>query len=57
MGINISANTKAKASLRLYNHIASYMFEQEYGEMQGNSRVKQVLDEAKKTLAEIIEKK
>ena len=57
MGINISANTKAKASLRLYNHIASYMFEQEYGEMQGNSRVKQVLDEAKKTLAEIIKKK
>lgn len=57
MGINISAKTKAKASLKLYNQISSYMFEQEYDEMRGNSRIKNVLDEAKKTLAEIIKTK
>ena len=57
MGINISAKTKAKASLKLYNQISSYMFEQEYDEMRGNSRIKNVLDEAKKTLAEIIKAK
>lgn len=57
MGINISAKTKAKASLKLYNQISSYVFEQEFDEMRGNSRIKNVLDEAKKTLAEIIKTK
>lgn len=57
MGINVSVKTKAKASLKLYNQISSYMFEQEYDEMRGNSRIKNVLDEAKKTLAEIIKTK
>ena len=57
MGINISCKTKAKASLKLYNQISSYMFEQELEEMKGNSRIKNVLDEAKKTLAEIIKAK
>lgn len=57
MGINVNAKTKAKASLKLYNQISSYMFEQEYDEMRGNSRIKNVLDEAKKTLAEIIKTK
>lgn len=57
MGININVKTKAKASLKLYNHIASYMFAQEYDEMKGNSRIKNVLDEAEKTLAEIIKTK
>lgn len=57
MGINVSAKTKAKASLKLYNQISSYMFEQEYDEMRGNSRIRNVLDEAKKTLAEIIKTK
>lgn len=57
MGINVSAKTKAKASLKLYNQISSYMFEQEYDEMRGNSRIKNILDEAKKTLAEIIKAK
>ena len=57
MGINVSAKTKAKASLKLYNQISSYMFEQEYDEMRGNSRIKSVLDEARKTLAEIMKAK
>lgn len=57
MGINVSAKTKAKASLKLYNRISSYMFEQEYDEMRGNSRIKNVLDEARKALADIIKTK
>lgn len=57
MGINVSAKTKAKASLKLYNQISSYMFEQEYDEMRGNSRIKNVLDEARKALADIIKTK
>lgn len=57
MGISINIKTKAKASLKLYNQISSYMFEQEYDEMRGNSRIKNVLDEAKKTLADIIKTK
>lgn len=39
MGVNINCKTKAKATLKLYNQISSYMFEQEYDEMRGNSRV------------------
>lgn len=54
MSINVSCKTKAKASLKLYNQISSYIFEQEYDEMRGNSRIKSVLDEARKTLADII---
>lgn len=54
---NVSVKTKAKASLKLYNQISSYMFEQECDEMRGNSKIKSVLDEAKKTLADIIKTK
>lgn len=57
MGINISTKTKAKATLKLYNQISSYMFEQEHDEMRGNSRIKNVLDEARKALAEIMKSK
>ena len=54
---NVSVKTKAKASLKLYNQISSYMFEQECDEMRGNSKIKSVLDEARKTLADIIKTK
>lgn len=57
MGIKVSSKTKAKASLKLYNQISSYMFEHEYDEMRGNSRIRSVLDEARKTLAEIMKAK
>ena len=57
MGIKVSSKTKAKASLKLYNQISSYMFDQEFDEMRGNSRIKGILDEAKKTLAEIMKAK
>lgn len=54
---NVSVKTKAKASLKLYNQISSYMFEQDCNEMRGNSKIKSVLDEARKTLADIIKTK
>ena len=56
MGINYNCKTKAKASLKLFNQIASFLFEQEYGELKGNSKAQNVLTEAKKALAEIINK-
>ena len=34
MSITISTNTKAKATLKLYNQLTSYMFEEEYGELK-----------------------
>lgn len=54
MGINISCKTKAKATLKLYNQISSYIFEQEYDELKGSPEATQALQEAKKRLAEII---
>lgn len=54
MGIKLSSNTEAKASLKLYNAIASYRFEQQYDEMKGNSRLEKALDEAQKYLSDII---
>ena len=54
---NVSVKTKAKASLKLYNQISSYMFEQDCNEMRGNLKIKSVLDEARKTLADIIKTK
>ena len=32
-GIKISVKTKAKETLKLSNHLSSYLFEQEYGEL------------------------
>ena len=56
MGINYSCKTKAKASLKLFNQIASFLFEQEYDELKCNNKAKNALTEAKKALAEIINK-
>lgn len=54
MGINYSWKTKAKASLKLYNHISSFLFEEEYGEIENNNEVKEALSKAKKALAKVI---
>lgn len=56
MSINYSCKTKAKASLKLFNQISSFLFEQEYDELKGNNKAKNALTEAKKALAEIISK-
>lgn len=57
MGIKIKANTKASESIKLYNHIASYMFEQQYDEMKNNSKIKEALEKAQDALIEIIKSK
>ena len=56
MGITCSCKTKVKAALKLYNQIITYIFEQEYGELEGNSKAQKALVEAKKALAEMISK-
>lgn len=55
MSITISSSTKAKATLKLANHISSYLFEQEYGELKHcSSEQKQVLKDAIKVLTTVI---
>ena len=57
MSISVSTNTKAKATLKLYNQLTSYMFEQEYGELKyaNQSNIK-ALKAAQKALSIIIKK-
>lgn len=56
MGINVSTKTKAKATLKLYNQISSYLFEQEYNELKSNPSVTHALQVAKGKLMEIVKK-
>lgn len=56
MGINISCKTKAKASLKLYSQISTYLFEQELNELKGYPRVQKAIVEARKALFELIKK-
>ena len=55
MSITISTNTKAKATLKLYNQLNSYMFEQECDELKyaNQSNIK-ALKAAQKALNMII---
>lgn len=57
MGITCKTNTKKKATLKLYNLINSYLFEQEFGELEGVSSTDiNKIKEACKVLASIINK-
>ena len=53
--IKVSISTKAKATLKLYNQLTSYMFEEEYGELKyaNQSNIK-ALKAAQKVLNMII---
>ena len=55
MSITISTNSKAKATLKLYNQLTSYMFEEEYGDLKyaNQSNIK-TLRAAQKVLSMII---
>ena len=55
MSITISTNTKTRATLKLYNQLNSYMFEQEYDELRyaNQSNIK-ALKAAQKALNMII---
>lgn len=54
MGINVSCKTKAKASLKLLNQISTYLFEQEFDELRGQSGVISALQKAQKELSKLI---
>ena len=54
MGINVSAKTKNKESLKLLNHIQSFLFEQEFGELNGNPSIKFALKNAVQELSKLI---
>ena len=55
MSIKCLSNTKAKATLKLYNQLASYMFEEEYGELKyANPSNIKALKAAQKVLSMII---
>ena len=57
MSIKVSTSTKAKATLKLYNQLASYMFEEEYGELKyANPSNIKALRAAQKVLSMIISK-
>lgn len=56
MGFNLSVKTKSKASLKLFNQISSYLFEQEFEELRGFNTAKSALEIAKKELLNIINK-
>jgi hypothetical protein len=52
--LNTSTKTKAKAALKLYNQINSYLLEQEFEELAGNPIAKMSLKQAAQCLAKII---
>lgn len=57
MGITYKTNTKKKATLKLYNLMNSYLFEQEFDELKdiSNTDINKI-KEACKVLASIIHK-
>ena len=57
MGITCKTNTNKKATLKLFNLINSYLFEQEFGELKdvSNTDINKI-KEACKVLASIIHK-
>jgi hypothetical protein len=55
MGIFINSNTDLKATLKLYNQIATYLFEEECGEiLKMNKSQLQTLIKAKDALHKVI---
>lgn len=54
MGIKVTTKTKAKATLKLANTIRSYLFEQEYGELNNHILVKKELKEVLNSLDNLI---
>ena len=54
MGIKVTAKTKNKESLKLLNQIQSFLFEQEFGELNGNPSAKSALKNAVQELSKLI---
>ena len=54
MSINLSVKTNKKETLKLVNHISSFLFEQEYGELAGQGELKNALKEINKKLMKML---
>lgn len=55
MGIRVYSNTRKKATLKLFNALTSYLFEQEFGELESATiQQKETLKSAQKVLGELI---
>lgn len=52
MSVNLSVKTNKKATLKLINHISSFLFEQDCGELYRNEKLKQILRDTNKSLME-----
>lgn len=58
MSIIVKSNTRAKETQKLANHMRSYLFEQEYGELRAASKADvETLREALQVLHSIIKSK
>ena len=57
-GIRVSVKIRAKETLKLYNHLRSYLYEQEYGELSDCTPVqkKKTLIDASLVLNSIVSK-
>ena len=56
-GIKVSAKAKAKETLKLANHLRSYLFEQEYGELSNcTTSQKKILKDALLVLNSVVSK-
>lgn len=57
-GIRVIVKTRAKETLKLSNHLRSYLFEQEYGELSScTTAQKKLLRDALVVLNSIVSKK
>lgn len=57
MGISVKCGSSKVATLKIYNLLSSYLFEQECGELRGISQsAKKKLSDAQKVLADILKK-
>lgn len=54
MGITYSTKTTHKQALKLYNQIVTYLFEQEFGDLRNNDKLKKTLQETAKQLKLIL---
>ena len=54
MGIRITGKSNKKATLKIISAISSYLFEQEYGELDGNIDLQEDLRDILKKLNKIV---
>lgn len=53
MGIKVTGKTKAPNAMKLYSKIASFLFEEDLGELRYHPAAKEALKNANKELAKV----